>query len=483
MQLTGRKSTAVVLTTAAALALCGGLCPASGAALGEIDVTQAPYSAGTSGTVDDTAAFQKALDAAGRTGAIVRVPAGQYLFRGRLTVPAQVVIEGINKGERSYGGYTDIGNNGGVDSRSVSADAGTVFLVTADAGSAGSPGTRSDTPFLTLNANSAIRNVSFFYPNQADPTGAVGQPNPAHWVPTPYPFTISMAGPSGSVENVTGVNPYQFIEAASPGGRSRRESIRRINGTPLMTGVFVDNDGDGMGGSTDCLEDIHFIPGWGNGTGLNWVYTHATAFQINRADGIILRSCFCFFYWYGYHFGSSGAGSASGTIINCGSDTSHIGVAVDSVDPAEGGLVFEGGAYSANATAVALAGSNTGDVTFNGSRFWGTVGGLVTNASARGSVVTFYACNFLDWAWGTSALDPKMVCIVCGDADRRDAPCGKTRIIYSHFKRDQYQYTCTQGEAGVLFKGNSVVNGVRALIDVSARPGSPGSNSVQTDNF
>ena len=473
--LVNRRSAAGAALAAGALAL--GMTPhaASAGTLGEIDVTQAPYSASTTGVKDDTAAFQSALNAAAKTGAIVRVPAGQYLFNGTVNVPAQVALEGVNDGERSYGGYTDIGNNGGVDSGSVTANAGTVFLVACGAGDA------TGTPFLTLNANSAVRGVTFYYPSQADPTGAAGQPNPTNWVPTAYPFTISMAGRSASVENVSGVNPYQFIEAASPTGQSQRESIRRVNGTPLVTGILIDNDGDGSGNSTDCLEDIHFIPGWGNGVVLNWVYTHATAFQINRADEIVLRTCFCFFYYYGYHFGISSSGSASGTLVNCGSDTSHIGVQVDNVNPAFGGLVFEGGGYSANLTAVNLASSNIGSVTFNGSRFWGTTQGLVVNASQKGSVTSFYACDFLDWGDGT--LNPKLICIYCGDKDNPDAASGKTRIVYCHFKRDQFDYAYTPGVSGVLFKGNNLPGSVHVLNAGTVQPSPAGPNYIQADNF
>ena len=447
------------------------------ATLGEIDVTQAPYSAGTGGSADDTGAFQRALNAAGKTGAIVKVPAGQYFFKGTLTVPAHVVLEGVNAGERSYVGYVDIGNNGGVDSRDVTANLGTVFLVTSGGGNA------SGTPFLTLSANSALRNVSFVYPDQKDPTGASGQPNPTNWVPIAYPFTISMTGSNGSIENITGVNPYQFIEAADPGGHSQRESIRRVNGTPLMTGVYIDNDGDGSGRSTDCVEDVHFIPGWGNGVGLNWVLAHATAFQANHADEIIFRSCYVFFYLHGFIFGSSPSGSVSGTVINCGTDTCGTGILVDTVNPAFGGLVFEGGGYSAtgNSYAVILAATNTGNVTFNGTRFWGPQLGLVDNMSQKGAVSTFYACDFLDWGDGT--LNPKQVCIVCGDLASPTRTTGKTRIVYCHFKRDQYDYTYTPGTSGVLFAGNSLPHGVHRSAAGPVQPSAMGPNYIEVNNF
>lgn len=54
------------------------------------------YGARGDGRRDDTAAFQKALDAAGKArGGTVSVPRGNYLFAGHLTVPNGVTLEGV----------------------------------------------------------------------------------------------------------------------------------------------------------------------------------------------------------------------------------------------------------------------------------------------------------------------------------------------------------------------------------------------------
>ena len=456
-----------------ALGLFLGMHPAQAATLGEIDVTQSPYNANTTGTADATTAFQNALTAAGRNGAIVRVPAGHYLFSGTLNVPAQVILEGVNDGERSgYGG------------------GGTWFLVNVGSGSAGDPGKADDTPFLTLNANSSVRNVNFFYPGQADPSNLQ-----TPWTPTLFPFTISMVGRSGSVENVNGVNPYQFIEAASPTGQSQRESIRRVLGTPLVTGIFVDNDGDGLGNSSDCLEDIHFVCNWGNGPCITEIQNHATAFLVNHADEIVLRSCFCFQYECGYHFGISPlGGSASGTIVNCDADTSNVSVQIDNVQSALGGLVFEGGGFSSVAPGpcVNIANTNTGNVTFNGTHYWGPYGQgvdgeMVHNTSQKG-VTTFLGCDFIDWgdlaSDFTSVLSANSTCIVCGDPNNPSTPSGKTRIVHCHFKRDQYHYMYTPGEAGVLFEGNNMPHGIRVQLSAGTTPPSlTGPKYLQANNF
>ena len=48
------------------------------------------------GKTDDTAAFQKALDAAGQAGGgVVYAPRGNYFFAGHLNVPNAVTLKGV----------------------------------------------------------------------------------------------------------------------------------------------------------------------------------------------------------------------------------------------------------------------------------------------------------------------------------------------------------------------------------------------------
>ena len=53
------------------------------------------FGAKADGAADDTAAFQKSLDEAGKTGGgVVEVPAGRYTIKGNLKVPAGVTLQG-----------------------------------------------------------------------------------------------------------------------------------------------------------------------------------------------------------------------------------------------------------------------------------------------------------------------------------------------------------------------------------------------------
>src|SRR5262245_2954603 len=61
------------------------------------------------GHTDDTAAFQKALDAAARGGQTVHAGRGIFYFAGHLNVPSGVALEGIWKSVPSHTGIRDRG--------------------------------------------------------------------------------------------------------------------------------------------------------------------------------------------------------------------------------------------------------------------------------------------------------------------------------------------------------------------------------------
>mgnify|MGYP000952891044 CR=1 FL=1 len=123
------------------------------------------------GKTDDTAAFQKALDTAGKAGGgIVLAPRGNYFFAGQLNVPPAVTLKGIWESVPAHNGLRDAG-------LPKPTDDGTTFLITGNAGKEDGP------PFVTLNHNSTLKGVVLYYPDQ----------NPAE-EPKPYPWAIAMRG-------------------------------------------------------------------------------------------------------------------------------------------------------------------------------------------------------------------------------------------------------------------------------------------------
>ena len=236
------------------------------------------------GVTDDTQAFHLALNTmAAAGGGSVWVPSGRYVIRGTLVIPLNVVLEG--EWEKPAPGR---------------ALRGTVLMAYAGRGSA------EGTPFITLDANCAVRNLSIWYPEQSADAET----------PTPYPWTLfehpkSGFKPCASVENVTLVNSYQGVFFGVSEKGHTNWYLRNIYGTPLHTGLQVDMTND-----TGRLYSVDFSPDYWKGSGLpgspaenapvlRWIAENGTAYVIRRQD---------FAHWgpfsaRGYGVGMRGASS------------------------------------------------------------------------------------------------------------------------------------------------------------------------------
>ena len=114
----------------------------SASTTGQFDVRQ--FGAVGDGKTDDTAAFQKALDAAAQAGGgTVHAPRGNYFFAGHLNVPNAVTLAGLWQSVPAHNGIRDQG-------LPKPTDDGTTFLITEGAGS------EEGAPFITLNTNSTV---------------------------------------------------------------------------------------------------------------------------------------------------------------------------------------------------------------------------------------------------------------------------------------------------------------------------------------
>ena len=131
------------------------------------------------GKTDDTAAFQKTMDAAAKAGGgKVVAPRGTYFFAGHLNVPDAVTLAGIWESVPAHTGLRDQG-------MPKPTDDGTTFLVTEGAGH------ETGLAFITLNTNSTLKGVVIYYPKQ--------KPDD---VPDPYPYAIAMRGKNPAVLDV-----------------------------------------------------------------------------------------------------------------------------------------------------------------------------------------------------------------------------------------------------------------------------------------
>jgi hypothetical protein len=318
------------------------------------------------GQTDDTAAFQKALDAVAKAGGgKVMAPRGAYFFAGHLNVPAAVTLAGIWESVPAHNGLRDRG-------LPKPADDGTTFLVTEGAGSETGPA------FITLNTNSTLKGVVLYYPRQ--------KPDD---VPSPYPYAIAMRGKNPAVLDVELLNPYSGIDASC----NERHLIRNVQGQPLRRGVFVDAIYD-----IGRIENVHFNPWWSNRPKLMaWQMANGEAFILARSDWQYMLNTFCFGYNVGYKFLRSGTGSCNGNFLGLGADDCWRAVVVEQSAPF--GLLITNGEFVSfhgpDPTMVEVEKGHTGSVRFVNCAFWGPCR-QIAKIAGRGTV-GFSDCTFVQW--------------------------------------------------------------------------------------
>lgn len=324
------------------------------------------FGARADGKTDDTAAFQKALDAAGQAGGgVVYAPRGNYFFAGHLEVPPAVTLKGMWESVPAHDG---IRNPGG----EKPTDDGTTFLVTENEGTEDAP------PFVTLHDNSTLKGVVLYYPRQ-DPQE----------IPKPYPWAIALRGKNPAVLAVELLNPYNGIDAT----RNDRHLIRDVQGQPLRRGILVDEIYD-----IGRIEDVHFNPWWSMHPRLfQWQEQNGEAFIFGRSDWEYVLNTFCYGYGAGYKFIKTGAGECNGNFLGIGADDCNRAVLVENAAPF--GLLISNGEFTsfhgADPTMVAVGTNNFGSVRFVNCAFWGPCN-QIARVAGRGTV-GFGDCTFAEW--------------------------------------------------------------------------------------
>jgi len=324
------------------------------------------FGAAADGQTDNTAAFQKALDAAGEAnGGVVLAPTGRYSFAGTLTVPKEVVLRGVYAYSPAHAGIRD--------KSSEKPTYGTVFLPRGHAG------IEDAAPFILLQTNSSLQGVCIHYPDQ-DPEGDV---------PTAYPYAIAMRGNNPAVLDVELLNPYNGIDARE----NQRALIRNVHGQPLHIGIFVDRIYD-----IGRIENVHWNPWWSVSKGIfQWQMDHGIGFIFGKTDWHYVLNTFCFGYHIGYQFIATERGSANGNFLGIGADDCQTALVVEQSAPM--GLLITNGEFVSfhgpDPTMVRVGDEHTGTVRFNNCAFWGpcnrnvVVGGTGT--------VGLSDCTFVQW--------------------------------------------------------------------------------------
>lgn len=317
-------------------------------------------------STDDTAAFQRALDAAHNAGGgTVYAPSGRYLFRGTLTLPEGVTLRGSFSCVPSHNGIRDKG-------QPKPGDDGTALFV--DAGR----GNEDGKPFLTLSTNSSVCGLSIYYPEQK--TDAE---------PVPYPWTIAMRGKNPAVFDVELLNPYQGIDAS----QNERHNIRNVTGQPLRRGIWVDAIYD-----IGRIENVHFNPWWNSHDAVyQWQTRNAEAFIFGRSDWEYVLNTFCYGYRVGYKFVETSTGGCNGNFLGIGADDCNRAILIEQAAPY--GLLITNGEFTSfhgdNPTMVEVRSMNKGVVRISNSAFWGPCNQIAT-IDGQGTV-GFSDCTFVQW--------------------------------------------------------------------------------------
>ena len=321
------------------------------------------------GQADDTAAIQRALDAArAGGGGQVYLPAGNYRVSGSLRVPGGTVLQGIWQAPH----HSD-------------QTLGSALWVV------GGRGEEAGEAAVHLEPSAAIRGVTFYYPDQS-PEAIVA-----------YPYAIRGHGMNGTAENVTLINAYQGIDF----GRDANElhTIRFVYGCVLRRGVYISRCTD-----IGRIENVHFNPHfWARAkipgaSSFRWQalvdYLNANleAFIFGRTDWEYVFNTFAWGFNVCYRFIGTEHGAANGNFLGCGADGGQTCVLIEETQAP--GLLFTNGEFVAmvgdDPTMIRTGPGFRGVAQFTNCSFWGP---CAENVELRGDgEVSLVQCNFVHWS-------------------------------------------------------------------------------------
>ena len=268
------------------------------------DVTA--YGAKADGESDDTAAIQKAIDAAESAGGgIVYFPAGQYCVRGALDVKDKVELRGVNAGQHH------------------SRTAASILELYTGRGKA------DGTAAITLRSNAGVKGLDFFYPEQYS------------WNIVPYSWTIQSKGAGNYVINSTFVNSYQGLDFGTYNGD--KHYISSVGGAFVKTGIFLGNTPTyGTMQHTQLI--MHYwtsyvaygcTPENTSNTFETLVYKQQAkqlvAYRFGDVKNESMLQCFTWLANIGNQFIDQGKGGFDGKMVVCGIDGNFINLDVQQV--------------------------------------------------------------------------------------------------------------------------------------------------------
>ncbi|MCX6874740.1 MAG: glycosyl hydrolase family 28-related protein [Verrucomicrobia bacterium] len=327
-------------------------------------VSPREYGAKGDGVADDSAAIQQALDHAGANrGGIVELEAAKYRIDKPLNVPQGVTLAGVWQAPH----HAQLAN-------------GTVLLIHAGKNDEKGPGA------VTINASSAVKGITFFYPEQRVP-GTLA-----------YSYTVQGKGMHGSVLDCTFVNSYQAIDFGTYA--NELHLIRNCFGCPLKVGVHIDKCTD-----IGRIENVHFNPHYwaragsegvpDGGVLIKYLGENLVAFEFARTDWEYVLNTFVFGAKVGYRFYRGPNGAANGNFLGLGADWCGRAIHVEQCQPP--GLLITNGEFVGNDKTdifMEIAATHDGVVQLGNCSFWGPAS-QIARIAGKGSV-SFSQCTFLN---------------------------------------------------------------------------------------
>jgi len=404
------------------------------------------------GTTDNTAAFQKAIDAASVSGGMVSVPAGKFLIKGSL------LLHGVSL----------IGEN--IAPRSWEPLNGTILLATGGRDNEKAPA------LFEMRNSSAVSGITVFYPEQSVDN--------IH----PYPWTFHIGGNSPdstvfdcTIENITLINSYNGIHAGPyENGRHR---INSVFGCVLRRGIFVESVGD-IGRIENVQFHCHF---WGskatNGDFwkvFKYMQANCEAFILGRSDWEYMTNTFVFPAKIGYHFiyteNGNWSGSCNGQFSGIAADATETCIVVKSIQSQ--GLLITNGQFNSHlagrSTQIIVEKGCEGSVRFTNCGFWGPV---KQNVKVLGnSNVSFQNCYFssnnvskdkTNPSWSIIAEDGKLQVQECTfDGTQTDEV---KQWTYGGEKRRPESIWLKPGVKHAIITGNNGYNGISVRNEIGAK--------------
>ncbi|HIJ65498.1 MAG TPA: hypothetical protein HPP77_06045 [Candidatus Hydrogenedentes bacterium] len=375
------------------------------------------YGAAADGKTDDSAAIQRAIDAAAAKGGNVYLPPGEYCVAGSLEVKRGVTVTGVHEAPVGFTGLsaTIIRATGGKGNDDFEAPA-----------------------LFELRDSSAVRYMTVYYPEQdVDDI-------------QPYPFTFHMYESDNTVECVTLINSHKGIRVGPE--HNCRHRIRSVHGCVLRYGIWVDNTWE-----IGRVENCQLHPHWWASPKLGGDWRKVTkymaenleTFVFARTDWEYVTNNFIFSAKIGYRFIHTKHGECNGHLTACGADGTQTALQVDRIQRM--GLLITGGEF------VSLAGddpcqirvmesSDQGSIRFVNCAFWGMENRVALLRGA--SYVSFNDCYFTNWKKG---VDENHLIV---------AETGRLQLNNCTFDTHHPAVMLGQGLAHAVVQGNNGVNGV-----------------------